>query len=69
MPIGTQAGAGLPAGTYQYAYTWTSPSGETLPSPLSAFNPATSSGPAGAPTLALAAGTGLGLGRYRYAYT
>jgi hypothetical protein len=44
--LALQAGAGLAAGTYRYAYTWVSASGETLPSAIGTITP----GPVANPT-------------------
>jgi hypothetical protein len=67
--VGTAAGAGLPAGTYRYAYTWTTTAGESLPSPMAPFNTASAGGPSAAPSATPKAGAGLGSGSYRYCYT
>jgi hypothetical protein len=67
--VGTAAGAGLPAGTYRYAYTWTTSAGESLPSPAAPFNTASVGGPGAAPGATAVAGTGLGTGSYRYVFT
>jgi hypothetical protein len=67
--ITTSPGAGLPLGTYKYAYTWITATGECLPSPLKAFNGGAAGGPVTSPTSLTKSGTGLGTGRYLYAYT
>jgi IPT/TIG domain len=67
--ITTSAGAGLPLGTYKYAYTWVTATGECLPSPLAPFNGGAAGGPTVKPTATAASGTGLGSGAYKYAYT
>ena len=68
--VGSTPGTGLPAGTYQYAYTWATAAGETKPSPVAAFTNTQAGGPPAPPTLTLqTTGTALGVGRYRYAFT
>jgi len=67
--IGTIAGAGLPGGTYKYAFTWVTTAGETLPSPVGTFNNAAAGGPPAALVAGAVAGAGLGVGTYQYAYT
>jgi hypothetical protein len=44
-------GAALPAGTYQYAYTWQTAAGETLPSPIASAPTAQIPDPTVAPTM------------------
>jgi hypothetical protein len=65
------AGTGLTAGTYKYAYTDVTPSGETLPSPLAVIDvgapiPAPTVAPA---TVANAASAGVDIGWHTHAYT
>jgi len=63
-------GAGLSAGTYQYAYTDVTPAGETKPSPIAAVvvgGPL--SAPAVGPTGTAAQGLGVSAGYQAYAYT
>jgi hypothetical protein len=65
------AGAGLTPGTYQYAYTDITPSGQTLPSPLASI---VAGAPIPAPTVAptttpSAAASGVDIGTHSYAYT
>lgn len=67
--VTTTAGAGLTPGTYKYAYTWVTASGETLPSALATWDTGTAPGPPTAPTATAQNGTGLGIGRYRYAFS
>jgi hypothetical protein len=69
--VGRAAGAGLGVGTYKYAYTDVTPSGETLPSPLAVIDVGA---PIPAPTLpptvsALAASSGVDIGSHAYAYS
>jgi hypothetical protein len=68
------AGAGLPSGTYTYAYTWVTSLGETTPSPMAGVTVVgTLAPPSPAPTVALqpsAPGTGVDVGHaYKYVVT
>src|SRR4030095_6510783 len=63
------AGAGLPAGTYQYAYTDVTATGETTPSPIAAAVTGQIAAPSTALTAAVAGGTGVEPGTYQYAVT
>lgn len=51
-------GTGVDAGTHSWAYTWITPSGETLPSPIAAASTAAEA----APTIPLVAGPPMGSG-------
>src|SRR4030095_15332374 len=62
-------GAGLPAGTYQYAYTDVTATGETTPSPIAAVATGQIAAPSTALTPAVATGSGPAPGTYQYAVT
>lgn len=64
-----QAGAGVEAGVHDYAFTWVTASGETLPSPLRAATIGPLSAPASVPNRTPASGEELGVGTYTYATT
>lgn len=67
------AGAGLPTGTYTYAYTWVTNLGETTPSPMAGVTTGTLAPPSPAPTVAAqpsTPGTGVDPGHgYKYVVT
>jgi hypothetical protein len=66
-PIATPApGAGLPVGTYHYAYTWLSAAGETLPSAAAAATVGSTGAPTGVCAPVVVTGSGLSDGRYMY---
>lgn len=52
VPAGHYAGPGIEAGTHQYAYTWVTGNGETLPSPVAAVVMEASPAALPAPSLA-----------------
>jgi hypothetical protein len=49
--VQTASGAGLPAGTYKYAYTWVTNAGATIPSPLTPITTGQIAPPTKAPVL------------------
>ena len=65
-----QAGPGLAAGTYQYAYTWATATGETLPGARATITlTGVLAPPTDAPLATPSAGTGLSIGPYSYLLT
>jgi hypothetical protein len=66
--LSTSSGGPL-VGTYKYAFTWVTASGESLPSPLSTVTTGALAAPTATPTITSVTGTALPAGRYRYAYT
>jgi hypothetical protein len=62
-------GAGLPAGTYSYAYTDVTATGESIPSPIAAAVTGPMAAPSTALTGAAEGGTGVEPGTYQYAVT
>src|SRR4029453_6770403 len=63
------AGAGLPSGTYQYAYTDVTATGETTTSPLATAVTGAIAAPSTALAAVVAGGTGVEPGTYQYGGT
>jgi hypothetical protein len=61
--------AGVESGAHNYAASFTTAAGESLPSPLTPITVGPMATPSTAPTLALAAGAGLNTGVYGYGIT
>ena len=68
-PTLTTSSGGPLVGTYKYAFTWVTPSGESLPSPASTVTTGALAAPTATPTITSVTGTALPAGRYRYGYT
>ena len=60
-------GTGLGAGLYEYAYTWVTGAGETLPSAIFLLTTGLLAAPATAPTPTIVAGAGIDAGVHAYA--
>jgi hypothetical protein len=68
--LALSAGAGLGAGAYQYAFTWVTAAGESLPSPLAAITTGVTLPPASPPApVAPSGGAGLDIGTHDYQFT
>src|SRR5262245_36355163 len=68
LGLDPRTGSGLGSGTYQYAYTFVTPSGETLPGPIGQVTLGPLALPA-APAVEAQMGTGMNPGDYTYAVT